>query len=124
MNKIKLGDKLNVDSIIDYGNISNEKYVELLSNSIIFNDYYSMTAQNSILDAIAFNTPILTKYSKEAEVYLGKDYPFYFISLEDAVEKINNMDLILKTHLYLKKMNKIKFSYEYFILDIVKYLNC
>jgi hypothetical protein len=70
-------------------------------------------------------TPILTRYYPTILEYLGADYPFYFTNLEDAERKSQDMGLIVKTHLYLKQMDKTRFTYQYFndalheiILDI------
>lgn len=60
------------------------------------------------------NTPILVKFNDAVVDYLGTDYPFYFHSLEEAENKLNDSELIYKTHLYLKKMDKTKFTYHYF----------
>ena len=52
--------------------------------------------------------------------YLGEKYPFYFDSLKEANEKLNNIDLIRDTHQYLMTFDKRKqITIEYFSL-----INC
>ena len=47
--------------------------------------------------------------------YLGRDYPFYFNSLEEAARKAENMDLVHETHRYLVNHPlKYKLTGDYF----------
>ena len=47
--------------------------------------------------------------------YLGDEYPFYFDSLKEASEKLNNIDLVRDTHQYLMTFDKRKqITIEYF----------
>jgi hypothetical protein len=59
-------------------------------------------------------TPILTRYCPAIVEYLGADYPFYFTNREEAERKSQDMGLIVKTHVYLKHMDKTRFTYSYF----------
>ena len=49
--------------------------------------------------------------------YLGKDYPFYYYSLDEAAEKLEDDDLIEETSLYLKSRQRLvcidKFIYDF-----------
>jgi len=97
-----------------YDFVQNTEYDKLFMNNIFFLDVYSSIANNLILECIMNNTPILVCYNKSIIEYLGKDYPFYFINYEDAEEKSRDLNLIIKTHQYLKKMDKPQFTYQYF----------
>lgn len=94
--------------------ISNNEYDEIFKNNIIFLDFYETSANNVILECILMNTPILVKKLSATIEYLGIEYPFFFDTLEEANIKINDIDLIIKTHEYLKNMSKEKFTYNYF----------
>jgi hypothetical protein len=118
--------------ILDF--IENDKYYTLFYNNIIFLDLYDSYDSDSVvinpfsgkirpciservnivLECIMNNTPLLVNYNVSILEYLGEDYPFYFINYEDAERKINDIELIIKTHYYLKNMDKIKFTYHYF----------
>ena len=39
--------------------------------------------------------------------YLGKDYPFYYYSLDEAAEKLEDDDLIQKTSEYLRSRKSL-----------------
>ena len=49
--------------------------------------------------------------------YLGEDYPFYYNSMETANKKINDIELIKETHLYLKNMDKSKLDIQTFMKE-------
>lgn len=94
--------------------LENKDYDNIFKRNIVFLDFYITSANNIILECILLNTPILIKLNDSVVDYLGTDYPFYFDSLEEAENKLNDSELIYKTHLYLKNMDKTKFTYHYF----------
>jgi hypothetical protein len=94
--------------------LSNNKYDEIFIKNIVFLDFYSTSANNVILECISLNTPVLVNSNEATINYLGKDYPFYYNSLEEAENKLNNIDLIRETNNYLKNMDKSNLSYESF----------
>jgi hypothetical protein len=81
--------------------LSNKRYDELLSENIVFIDLIDASANNAIIECIARNTPILVNPIEPVVEYLGKDYPFYFNSLEEAARKAENMNLVRDAHDYL-----------------------
>ena len=65
------------------------------------------------------NTPILVNSNNPSSIeYLGIDYPFYFTNLEEAQSKLDNIELITKTHYYLKNMDKTQFLYNKFNMEL------
>lgn len=95
--------------------VSNNKYDQLLAGNIVFLDLHDASANNTIIECIIRNTPILVNPIEPVVEYLGSDYPFYFNSLEEAARKAENMDLVLETHLYLiNHPLKYKLSGDYF----------
>lgn len=94
--------------------LENNEYDKIFNNNIVFLDLYNCVANNIILECIMNNTPILICMNKSIVEYLGKDYPFYFTNYIDAEMKLKDLDLITKTHYYLKNMDKTKFTYQYF----------
>lgn len=99
--------------------LSNEEYDQIYTENITFVDLYDASANNAVIEAIARATPILINPLPAVIEYLGKDYPFYFNSLEEAAMKALDMNLILETHTYLKNspMRK-KLTGEYFCESI------
>lgn len=87
--------------------VSNNEYDELLSENIVFLDLWASTTNNTILECIIRNTPILVNPLPAVIEHLGKDYPFYFNNLEEAAAKAEDLDCISKTYEHLKR-NPIK----------------
>ena len=99
---------------IDY--LPNEQYDQLLSENIMFADLYDSSANNLVIECIVRDTPLLINPLEPVMEYLGKDYPFYFSSHQEAVDKANDLDLVRETHEYLKHHPvKEKLTGEYFL---------
>ena len=96
------------------GYLESEEYDCIFSKNIVFLDVYSSSANNILLECIANYTPILVKNHVSIVEYLGEEYPFYFTNYEDAEKKSQDLGLIVKTHYYIRDMDKSRFSYQYF----------
>jgi hypothetical protein len=95
--------------------LDNNDYDVLLSQNIVFLDLYDTSANNAVIECIARGTPLLINRHPATIEYLGEKYPFYFDSLKEANEKLNNIDLIRDTHQYLMTFDKKKqITIEYF----------
>jgi hypothetical protein len=95
--------------------LPNDEYDDLFVNNIVYLDLYDSSANNAVIESIARATPILVNPIPAVVEYLGVDYPFYFNSFDEAVEKMNDFNLILATHEYLKYCeSKLHISGEYF----------
>jgi hypothetical protein len=81
--------------------LSNNNYDRLLTENIVFLDLYDASANNTIVECIARNTPILVNPLAPVVEYLGSGYPFYFSSLEEAAAKAENTELVIQAHQYL-----------------------
>jgi len=81
--------------------IPNKAYDQLLSKNIVIINLYDSNANNTVLECIVRNTPILVNPIEPVIEYLGREYPFYFSSLEEAARKAEDSDLVYKTHQYL-----------------------
>jgi len=101
-------------------NLDESNYDNIFKNNIMFLDLYDSTANNFLLESIMNNTPILINWNHSIIEYLGEDYPFYFTNYLDAQYKLHNVEVILNTHLYLKNMDKTKFTYNYFNKELKK----
>jgi hypothetical protein len=111
-------------------NLSNDEYENIFKKSCIFIDLEDCVANNTILECIKFNTPVITRRHPSIEEYIGKDYPLFFESEDDLLllndEEILN-DLIYKANNYLINMDKTHVSLNTFnnklIYDIHKLKN-
>ena len=96
-----------------------EEYDILLSKNIVFVDLFDASANNTVLECIIRNTPIIINKLPSVVEYLGVDYPLYFNNLEEARNILNNNNLILKAHEYLKKLDKKELKIDYFIKQLL-----
>lgn len=99
-----------LDSVTLIPHVSNAEYDELLSKSIVFCDLIDSSANNVIIECMVRNTPILINRLPAIEEYLGRDYPFYFSSLDEAAGKLGRRETIIAAHEYLKRQPKEQFS--------------
>lgn len=105
---------LNNTTVIQH--IPDSEYDDLISENIAFVDLYDSSANNAIIECIARATPLLINPLPAVQEYLGKDYPMYFETLEEAAKKALDLPLILQTHQYLKQCEtRQKLSAEYFL---------
>ena len=94
-------------------------YDQLLLENIVFVDLYDSSANNTIIECIARNTPLLVNPLPAVQEYLGKDYPFYFQSLEEAARKAEDLSLIEQTTNYLSQLRKFKLEQDFFCSSMV-----
>lgn len=100
-----IGPRISTDSVEILPFLSCHEYDLLLASSIIFLDLYDASANNTVIEAIFRNTPILVNRVGGVVDYLGSDYPLYFQNLDDAAAKIQNEELIYEAHFYLKNLS-------------------
>jgi hypothetical protein len=107
--------KKQIDSVKIIDHLENNDYDILLSKNIVFLDLYDTSANNAVIECIARGTPLLINKHPATIEYLGEEYPFYFDSLKEASDKLNDIDLIRDTHQYLTTFDKRKqITIEYF----------
>jgi hypothetical protein len=100
-----------------------EEFLDIFKNSVCFIDFDGVSANNAILECIAYNIPILVPNLEATRFYLGENYPLYFNDEADINIKINDMNIIMSAVAYLKNMDKVKFTLSYNIfntLDIIE----
>ena len=116
--KIKsINNYLNDKSVIIKMYLSNQEYDNLLCKNIVLLDVFNSSANNTVLECIVRNTPLIVNNHPAIIEYLGENYPLYFNSIDDLNNIINDNNLnskIKEAHLYLVSMNKEKFTIKYF----------
>lgn len=106
----------NYQNVEELYSLPNDDYDDLFVDNIVFLDMYDSSANNAVIECIARETPILVNPVPSIVEYLGVDYPFYFNDYGEAIDKLNNFDLIQQTHQYLKYCStKMELSGEYFL---------
>jgi hypothetical protein len=111
-------------SITSFYNLTTEEFMEIISFSIIFLDFDGVSANNSVVECIKYNIPLLIRRCREVEFYLGSNYPMYFNDINDINKILNNIDYFSKNAIeYFKNMNKLKFSLTYNVLNVLEIIN-
>jgi hypothetical protein len=108
------GSMYNTAETVTY--LPDKVYDRLLSENIVFVYLYDASANNTVIECIVRNTPLLVNPIEPVKEYLGEDYPFYYNSYEEAASKAANLDLIYKTYQFLRNHPiKKKLTQEYFL---------
>jgi polysaccharide pyruvyl transferase WcaK-like protein len=97
--------------------IKNNDYDKLLSENIVFLNLVDASASNTVIEGIVRNTPLVINRLPALEEELGKDYPGFYSSLFEAAVKLIDMNKIMSIHEYLKKLDKRKYTLDYFLDD-------
>ena len=102
---LKSKNEINSVKFIDH--LDNNDYDVLLSQNIVFLDLYDTSANNAVIECIARGTPLLINRHPATIEYLGEKYPFYFDSLKEANEKLNNISNKSNIKLFNKFTEKL-----------------
>jgi hypothetical protein len=116
---------LNDSSVKIPGFLSNNEYDELLGKNICLLNVFNSSANNTVLECIVRNTPLLVNRNPAIIEYLGVDYPLYFTDINDLNKLINSKKfkkMIIKTIDYLENLDKTKFHIDYFIAEVEKFI--
>ena len=101
--------------IIEY--LNNYDYDKLLSKNIVFLNLYDVSVNNTVIECIVRNTPIIINRHPALVELLGDNYPGFYSNSYDAISKIIDIDKIEEIHLYLKRLDKTPFTLTHFIHD-------
>jgi len=106
-----------VDSVTVISHASNHDYDKLLSENVVFINLVDASAVNTVIECIIRSTPIIVNELPSVVEYLGEGYPLYFKQLSQVPELLQN-ERILRAHIYLKGLDKTKFTIGKFISDL------
>lgn len=101
--------------------LTNEEYDLLLIDNIALVDVFNSSANNSVLECIVRNTPIIVNKHPAIIEYLGINYPLYFNDIEDINNIIDSPYFINKisdAYKYLCDLDKTKLNISYFAQSI------
>ena len=107
-------DKQERNSVDKVSHLPYEDYLYMLTKNVLYMELCEVSANNTILDAILMNTPLIVNKLNGVVEYLGEDYPLYFKNRNEVASIVCDYTRIKEAYLYLKNMNKTKFSVEYF----------
>jgi glycosyltransferase involved in cell wall biosynthesis len=111
----------------DYGSVevlrflSDVQYDDLLSRNIVYLELYDSSANNTVIECIMRNTPILINPLPAVTEYLGEKYPFYFTHRSQAARKAEDAALIEETCRYLQSHPmKNRLTAGYFVKSVAE----
>lgn len=122
MDNIKIT-KEEFNIVATFEKLDDLNYHKIFEDNLILLDVYLTTINNTFLECLISNTPILLNRHQEYIDLIGPHYPLFFDSLEDINNFIYNDENILKAHNYLKNIDKTRFTFDYFIKDITSKLH-
>ena len=80
-------------------------YDILLSENVVFVEFINSVANNTVVECIARNTPIVVNRLRGPEYYLGIDYPLFYDHFSE-IPKVLTEERVLAAHQYLRRLNK------------------
>jgi glycosyltransferase involved in cell wall biosynthesis len=98
--------------------LTDNEYHSIFESNLIFLDVYLTTINNTFLEALISNTPIILRRQPEFVSILGKGYPLFFDTLDEINDLVKDDESISKAHSHLKSIDKSKFTMDYFIETI------
>lgn len=84
---------------------NNADYDILLSRNVVFMEVIAAAANNTVVECIARNTPIVLNRHPGPLYYLGEEYPLFYDDIAQVPELVTH-ETILRAHKYLKNMDK------------------
>jgi len=120
--KIRISKK-EFDSVDKLQYVSKENYHKIFENNLVFLDVYLTTINNTLLECIISNTPIILIRKQEYIDLLGKDYPLFFDNIDQINSFIETDKNIFLAHMYLKSIDKTKFTFNFFKQVLEKYID-
>ncbi|WP_304066866.1 hypothetical protein [Pedobacter glucosidilyticus] len=101
-------------SIVDF--VDNNLYDNLLSSSVVFDNIFDSSANNTVIECISRNTPIFINKLESIVEYLGDNYPLYYEDINEVSEMLKDDLLIAKASLYLQNLPiRYELKGEYFL---------
>lgn len=89
-------------NVADFDFLDNYNYDRVLARSVVVSWFYGAAANNTIVECIARNTPIIVNRLPSVVEYLGEDYPLYANNTNEIHKLIQDHSRINLAHMYLK----------------------
>ena len=98
--------------------LSNEEYDDFICDSVVLLDLWDTSANNTILECIQREVPIVVKDPPAVREYLGDDYPLYFQDLHEVYYLLDASRLVQASN-YLKAIKESnKFTLNTFVTNL------
>ncbi len=102
-------DRPEVGEVIEFERLSDADYDELLCKSVVFLELFDSSANNTIVECIVRNSPVVVNRLPALEEYLGAGYPLFYDRFEDAPNLLDDRK-VLEGHRYLQSIDKSRFA--------------
>jgi hypothetical protein len=106
-------EKIKSVTIIEH--VDNNDFDNILSKNIVFINLIDASAVNTLIECIVRNTPIIINKHPAVVELLGEEYPMYYNKVSLDINNLITIKNIEKTNEYLRKLDKHKFTIEYFM---------
>lgn len=103
-----------INSVILIENTRNDEYDKLLQDNVVFLNLFDASAVNTIIECMARNTPIIINRLPAIEEMLGKNYPLFYKTKEEA-ESLITYENFIKANNYLGQLDKSKIDINLFL---------
>jgi len=96
-------------------------YDGLLTKNVVFIDLFDASANNTVVECIVRNTPLVVNKIPGVVNYLGNEYPLYYHDLNEIPGLLTEENL-LKAHQYLVNMDKHDLEIKFFTKKLMTLL--
>lgn len=103
--------------------LPNDAYDRLMCQSVAFMELIDASANNTVLDCLGRNTPLLVNRHPAVEDYLGVDYPYFYEHIAKAHERLT-VERAIEAHEYLRDLDKSDLSYDHFKSQLSDAISC
>ena len=103
--------------------LNNSQYDDLMASSVILNQYWDVSASNTVVEAIARCTPLLVNRHPALVEYLGSEYPLFFDELRDLRTLLQDSARIRQGWRYLVEMDKSWLSASSFAHEVLSFIH-
>ena len=98
--------EFSVGYLMDLDYIDNNGYDFLLSRSVVVMEVLDAAANNVTIECLARNTPLFVNRHPAVVEYLGEKYPLFFDDYRQIGGMLDDDDLVLSAHEYLRSADK------------------
>jgi len=109
--------KYNHNSVLVLDKLPNAEYDMLLAENIVFLNLVDCSAVNTVIECIVRNTPLIVNRHPAIEEILGKDYPGFYSTLQEASALCVSLSSIEHMHQHMKMIDKSRYQLENFMMD-------
>jgi hypothetical protein len=81
--------------------LDNDAYDRLLTQNLVFIDFYDTSANNAVIECIARATPIVVCRHPAVEEYLGEDYPLFYDHVHEVAALVADRGRLAAAHQHL-----------------------